>query len=89
MAHEKLDCYVLYMGSINCTIYIYKRQDTKLVGRKKAWIRGVWEGVNMINTYEMSKELIIMRKYFITFIKIHKVTFVDKIDISSNFLLLV
>lgn len=60
-----------------------------MVGRKKAWIRGVWEGVNMINTYEMSKELTIMRKYFITSIKIHKVTFVDKIDISSNFLPLV
>lgn len=43
----------------------------------------------MINTYEMSKKLIIMRKYFITSIKIYKVTFVDKIDISSNFLALV
>lgn len=58
------------------------------MGRKKAWIRGVWEGVNMINTYEMFKKLIIMRKYFITSIKIYKVTFVDKIDISSNFLAL-
>lgn len=59
------------------------------MGRKKAWIRGVWEGVNMINTYEMFKKLIIMRKYFITSIKIYKVAFVDKIDISSNFLPLV
>lgn len=59
------------------------------MGRKKAWIRGVWEGVNMINTYEMFKKLIIMRKYFITSIKIYKVAFVDKIDISSNFLALV
>lgn len=59
------------------------------MGRKKAWIRGVWEGVNMINTYEMSKKLIIMRKYFITSIKIYKVAFVDEIDISSNFLALV
>lgn len=40
----------------------------------------------MINIYEMSIEQIIMRKYFITSIKLHKVTSVDKIDISSNFL---
>lgn len=87
MVHEKSDWYVVCMGSTKCIISINFRDRTQnWVGEKEKRIRGVWEGVNMINIYEMSIEQIIMRKYFITSIKLHKVTSVDEIDISSNFL---